>query len=436
MTRSIRARVTLLASVVVLVVLSFTAFALVTSQRAVLTDNVDEVLESHAAAIESGIESGSLSPELPGQGDDESFALVLDAAGDAIASTANPPTVEVPDPGETSANYLETDNPDGLPYRVMARESGDLVIVTGTPLDDVHESVDALARNLAVAVPTATALLAVLVWLIVARVLAPVESIRAEVADITGRNLHRRVPEPGTGDEISGLAHTMNDMLARLEESSERQRRFVADASHELRSPLTRIRAQLEVDLAHPATADLEATHRSVLEESATLEKLVDDLLALASNDGISPLTREPVDLDDLVLEEARRHSSRPIEIDVSEVSGAQVLGDREALARVIRNLIDNVVRHGGQTAGISVREVGPDAVVEVSDDGPGIPEGARERIFDRFARLDEARSAGSWGAGLGLAISRAVLAAHGGTIEVDPGYSEGARFVIRLPLP
>jgi signal transduction histidine kinase len=307
----------------------------------------------------------------------------------------------------------------------------------GASMEDVNEVTTRLAASLAVAFPVVLALLAGLVWVLVGRTLAPVESIRAEVAALGATDLHRRVPEPGRDDEIGRLARTMNAMLDRLEESARRQRQFVADASHELRSPLTRIRTDIEVDLAHPADADLEATHRRVLDETADLERLINDLLALArADDGLEPVARETVDVDELVLRQARRiRELGQVEIDTTGVSGAQVQGDPRQLARAIGNLIDNAARHAARTVTVALAEHRDRAVLTVADDGPGIPADQRERIFERFTRVDDARTPGVGGTGLGLAITRDIVQRHDGTVAVDPHVTSGARFVLELPL-
>ena len=438
-----RGQITLLATLVVLLVLTAMAFALVGSQRSVLTDSVDEVLERQSAAIATQLDAGTLplAGALVGQGDDEAFAEVLDDAGRSIAATQNvpgavaAPTLKPPVGGAAVFDTVRLPA-DGQEFRVLSRREGDQLVRVGTPTDDINESVATLARGMAVAVPSVSLLLAGVVWLLVGRVLRPVERIRAQVAEISGTSLHRRVPEPRSRDEVAGLSRTMNAMLERLESASARQRRFVSDASHELRSPLARIRAELEVDLAHPATADLEVTHRSVLEETETLRRLVDDLLTLARLDGdVAVGRRDPVDLDDVLLGEVMHLSGGGrARVDVTGVSGAQVLGDRMQLARAIRNGLDNSVEHGGSFVEVTLREEGTAAVVTVTDNGPGIPEGFHERIFERFARVDEARAAAQGGAGLGLAIAREIIEAHGGTIAVDADHFPGARFVLTIP--
>ena len=228
----------------------------------------------------------------------------------------------------------------------------------------------------------------------------------------------------------------MNAMLDRVETAARRQQQFVADASHELRSPLTRIRSELEVDLAHPGRADPGATHRSVLEEVTALQRLVEDLLFLARSDaGATVLRAEPVDLDDVVLRAASalRAEGRVV-VDVTGVTAAQVVGDPILLARAVGNLADNAARHAARRVTFAVAGRGEVAAVTVADDGPGIPPDQQERVFERFTCLDEARKGGR-GTGLGLAIARDAVVRHGGTLTVDGGRRPGARFVITLPV-
>jgi signal transduction histidine kinase len=228
----------------------------------------------------------------------------------------------------------------------------------------------------------------------------------------------------------------MNEMLARLQEASERQQRFVGDASHELRSPLTRMRAELEVDLSHPPTADHTATHRSVLEEVGNLERLVEDLLHLARAEptGTPGSFEVVVDLAELVEREARRYEGAGPEIDTRGLTPAAVHGDPAQLARMVRNLADNASRHAASRMRFETDQHDDVVALVVSDDGPGVPEADRDRVFERFARLDEARTSGTGGTGLGLAIVRDIVVRHGGTIRVDRSHDGGARFVVLLP--
>jgi signal transduction histidine kinase len=228
----------------------------------------------------------------------------------------------------------------------------------------------------------------------------------------------------------------MNATLDRLAAATDAQRRFVADASHELRSPLTSIRAAHEVAAVHPEAADLPALHTDVLAEVERLEQLVDDLLLLARSDehGLRPRTEE-VDLDDLVVaESARLRRTTGLRV-ITRAAPVRVCGDRHQLTRVLRNLTDNAARHAAGCVELSVEEDTGEAVVGVLDDGPGIPVAERERVFDRFVRLDASRERRAGGAGLGLAIAREIARAHGGDVGIVEAASGGAHLRLRLPV-
>ena len=315
---------------------------------------------------------------------------------------------------------------------IVVGGTSEVVHVAGS-VEDIDDAVAVLATSLAVAVPVTIVVLAGLVWLLVGRTLRPVERMRAEVASISGADLHRRVPEPVVDDEVGRLARTMNHMLDRLEQSATMQRRFVADASHELRTPVARLRTQLEVAGADDDVAELVA---SLHEDTVELGELVDGLLLLAqAEDPSLSRSRAAIDLDEVVLAEVDRTAPRPgVTIDASGVSGAEVHGDQRALARVVRNLLDNAVRHATHTVVVTLAETG-EVVLTVADDGAGIPADRVEAVFDRFVRLDDARTRDAGGAGLGLAIVRAVVADHGGTVAVDRAHGPGARILVRLPV-
>jgi signal transduction histidine kinase len=316
--------------------------------------------------------------------------------------------------------------------------SGQMTIAIATPLTDVRRSVDTLANSLWVGTPGLIVLVGLVVWVLVGRALRPVEAIRAQVDAITGTTMDRRVPVPNTDDEVARLARTMNGMLERLERASARQRAFVSDASHELRSPVSTIRTELEVASADSEHADWDEVAKRTLGETDRLGRLVDDLLALARLDEADrPRRRAPVDLDDLVLEESTRTHRVPVR--TAGVSAGRVEGDERQLAQVVRNLVDNAQRHAATQVAVALRREDDQLILVVDDDGPGVPEADRERIFDRFTRIDEARGRAAGGAGLGLAVVRRVVEHHGGTVTAvdgDPasGGLGGARFVVKLP--
>ncbi len=441
-----RSKVTLLATALVAMVLVVSAFGLIGAQQQFLTHGIDESLRQRADNLEPAVAQGAFGSSLPSEGDPEdSFLQLIGPDGSVLAASDNAvPLTPVVDP-ETTEQGQVIRTVDGIPlssgdFRVLARDVGTpeqpLILVAAKNLDDVHESVRILAGSLAIAIPIVTALLALLLWWLTGRVLRPVEAIRAEVASIGGNELHRRVPSGTAGDEISRLARTMNAMLDRVEQATERQRRFVADASHELRGPLTRIRSSLEVSLAHPHTQDPEELQRGLLADTSDLQKLVDDLLFLArSESGSLGAPKHVVDLDDLLLEEARQLRERGrVQVDTTAVSAARTVGDAHQLARAIRNLASNAERHARSRVSFELREAHGLSELVVADDGPGIAPEHHETVFKRFTRLDEARSRDSGGSGLGLAIVHDIVVRHGGTIVIDPSSNGGARFVMNLP--
>ena len=281
--------------------------------------------------------------------------------------------------------------------------------------------------------PAAVLFVAVVAWWAAGRALRPVERMRAELARITAADMSRRVPQPRTGDEIARLALTMNATLDRLADAAERQRRFVADAAHELRSPLAGLRNTVEVAAAHGGAVDPKVLGTGI----ERLQRLTDDLLLLARLERTAPATGKPVDLaaiaEELVGE--RRYRVPPDErFIVVAPEPALVTGREEELATMLRNLLDNASRYARDRVILSVAKPEPGLVrVEVRDDGPGIPAAERERVFERFARVGEARDRGHGGAGLGLAIARDIAVRHDGRLHVADS-ADGACFVAELP--
>lgn len=439
--RSVRFRVTVVAATAVVLVLLAGSVVLVVLQRQALTAALDATLVERADALQALVEDGPLRREVAPT-TEEGFVQLVDEAGEVRAGTPNARAAPLPlDPPAGGDEQIRT--VDGLPvdddaFRVLSRQVPPAgVLHVGTTYDVVGESSEALVQALLVTIPLTVAALAGLVWVVVGRVLRPVEDIRATAAAIGEDALDRRVPEPGTGDEVDRLAETVNRMLARLEVSATRQRRFVADASHELRSPLTRMRTALEVELAAPEPAWPD-TGAGVLDDVREMQALVEDLLYLARADEGRLVTRlRPVDLDDLVLGEVARAGGERAGspgIDISGVSAAHVSADPAHLARAVRNLLDNAVRHARSRVSLTLGEHGGEAVLTVADDGPGIAAEDAERVFDRFARLDAARSTDTGGAGLGLSIARDIAGRHRGTLRLLPS-EQGAVFELRLPV-
>ncbi|MFG1811973.1 sensor histidine kinase [Streptomyces sp. NPDC049040] len=324
-------------------------------------------------------------------------------------------------------------------YRFVAIEVTDtarqkVVILAGASLA-ARQSAMATATDVMLAgLPALLLVVGGVTWLVTRRALTPVEDIRREMAAITtSGDLSRRVPQPVSRDEVARLARTTNETLTALEAAVDRQRRFVADASHELRNPIASLRTQLEVASAHPHLLDVPG----VVEDAARLQRLAAGLLLLARLDAGEQAKSAPVDLGAMAREEIAGRAGDRLPVAFEAAAGpVGVLGSRRHLARVLGNLVDNAQRHA--RARITVR-VGHDAargevVLAVLDDGPGVPEADRQRVFERFIRLDEARSSDDGGAGLGLAIARDIAERHGGRLTVGPSPEGGAAFELRLP--
>ncbi|HWS34706.1 MAG TPA: ATP-binding protein [Actinoplanes sp.] len=426
---SVRLRTTALSVLVMAVALLVGSVALLLMARASLRGGIETAAEERASALAAQVETSGL-PAAPDDDDDDVLWQIRDADGSVVRSSSSRAAVL---PGEeTDETPIAGTNEQ---YLIVTEEAGPYLIVVAASLEEVGESTDAVVTPLLIGLPLVLVVVGGVTWLVVTRALAPVERIRREVEEITGERLDRRVPEPAARDEIQRLAVTMNRMLTRLEDSRQRQQRFVADASHELRSPLSSIRQAAEVARAHPGALPEGELAEAVLEESGRMERLVDQLLLLTRTSEGGVRSVQDVDLDDLALAEARRVRRSGLTVDSSGVGAGRVRGELTALAQVVRNLTDNAARHARSTVGVVVR-TRPDGVeLIVEDDGSGVPVGERERVFERFVRLDEARARDEGGSGLGLAIVKETVEAHGGVVTVEVSHLGGARFEIRLPV-
>ena len=447
--RTLRSRTTALVVLVTGLTLAAGGWALVLTLQARITATNDRVDQARLRELVAAAEAGELAPTIRDVGD-EGVAQVVGASGRVLARSANIPDadrigIEAPGPRPSVAIVDAPDDDETERYRLWAvatsTPDGPVAAYVGTSQESVHEASRTLTRALLLGVPLVTALLGLATWLILGHALRRVDAIRSEVDSITESELHRRVPASPVDDEVGRLATTMNRMLARLEASSARQRDFVADASHDLQGPLAAQRAQLEVALAASGTSsgdvDVPALARDLLAGTSDMERLVRDLLFLATEDdgGAPPPVHVPLDLDDLLLEEAARlRPTTAVRIEVAGVSAAPVRGDAGELRRLVRNLLENAVRHASSTVQVSAGVTGDRVRVEVLDDGPGIPEEEAELVFERFHRGDAARSRDDGGSGLGLAIALTVARRHGGDLTLDPA-GEGARFVLLLPV-
>lgn len=439
---SVRFRTTVVATLVVAAALLLGALVFIGIVDRSLTNEVLASVRTRASDLSAMSESGILPARLVNEQADDEFIQVVDNDGEVVAFS---PDLRGAGPVADLANreWTVTDVPyDDERFLAYALEtiSGDdtLMVIVGRTLEPVAEATALVGGLLSVGLPLVLAFVAFTTWIVVGWALAPVDRMRREVDAISARELHRRIEAPIAEDEIARLARTMNGMLDRLETAQARQREFVSDTSHELRSPIASIRQQAEVARAHPDRVELGPLIDSILEDVARLQAMVENLLLLARADERSLQLREqPVDLDDLVFDEIRRRrfamSGPPI--DASGVTAARVLGDDRALRQVVRNLLDNAARHAVSAMAVSLREVAGRAVLNVDDDGPGIPPADRQRVFERFARLDEARGRESGGAGLGLAIVSELVGAHEGNVTITDGPLGGACVQVDLPL-
>lgn len=429
-----------MATVAVAAILAIAGVALIALLRTELIAGVDASARSRADDISALVVAGTLGSLVPAAQNDDSVVQVLDASGAVVASSANIHGENaLAHPSSTRIVATQTSLPIGAgeSFRVLAQPAGNRTVVVARTLAPVDDAVASATRLLAEVLPVVLALVALVTWFGVGRALAPLEQIRRKTATIGTGDLSQRVPLPATRDEVYRLAQTMNSMLERIAASADRQRRFVADASHELRSPLANMQAVLEVadsrrdlDLWQDAATELATEQRRMW-------RLVEDLLLLARLDGHVPVVSGEVDLDDILHDAAdtlRRAGALHVVVD--PLPALRVRGDAAQLARLTRNLVDNAQRHAASTVRLSARRDGDWAVVRVGDDGLGVQAADRERIFDRFTRLDEARARDSGGSGLGLAISREIAQAHGGSLRlVTEGEPQGAVFELRLPL-
>ncbi|MEN3317199.1 MAG: hypothetical protein V7643_600 [Mycobacterium sp.] len=436
---SIRAITTAVATIVVAIALVIGAAGLIAALRRTMVDEVAEAARGQAADVVRRLEAGS-PPVLEVAGADEQLIQVMTPAGAVVASSPNMagrPAVVRLAPGQSAQVVTPLDDDEFVAVAGGAQTPDGLrIVLVARALVDVLDTTTVITRLLIIGLPLMVAVVALTTWFAVGRALAPVEAIRREVDEISAAQLHRRVPQPKAEDEIGRLAATMNRMLGRLESARNSQRRFVSDASHELRSPITSIRQHAEVALAHPDRVTAAELAEVVLAEQQRMQRLVEDLLLLARADEHVPLASEPVDLDDLAFEEGHRlRSTTPKRVDTSGVSAARVQGDADALRRMFRNVGENAARLASSRVDITLAERDGEIVLTVDDDGPGIPQSERARVLQRFVRLDEARSRDEGGSGLGLSIVDEVVRAHGGSVSIELSPLGGARVRITLPV-
>ncbi|WP_134005791.1 HAMP domain-containing sensor histidine kinase [Kribbella sp. VKM Ac-2566] len=447
---SVRSRSTAAAVIVVAVAMMLGAAALLLLlQRALITEvsdaaegRVGDVARQVSAKGTSGLTNDLAETTRAGQ-----LIQVLDPSGRVVAASSTrvdtTPLTDLRPPADALLRSQVGEMPlidDDHSFLIVAQGTAyggrTYTVVVASSVETQRQTVATVAKYLAIGFPALLIVVGVAGWLMVGQALRPVERIRGRVQRIGTRDLTERVPVPQTRDEIARLAVTMNEMLDRLETGQATQRAFVADASHELRSPLATLTAALEVIEADTTGQAWHELRQVMATETDRMRQLVEDLLLLAKADDTGIRMRQvDVDLDDLVAAEIQRLRSSAPELTVTgDVHPVRIVGDPARLSQVLRNLVDNAARAAHTTVHLTAAEQNGSAIITVSDDGDGIPEQDRQRVFERFVRLDTSRSRASGGSGLGLSIAREITHAHNGTIALTSSASGGTTATVTLP--
>lgn len=448
---SVRVRVTLLAAGAFAIVLIVAALTLLHALERVLIDDLRsadrEALERQAVTVATeGVPVGadvvtSAIGEVVNLDLVNGHPIVMVVPSDVADDSAMSDGTEGPTDEWASTDFVET-----LPvasaqqlgivgppeqYAVTSMAYGGFTLATASPLEGVRETIATTRNLLWLLGPALVALVAGIAWFLAGRALRPVHAVTSHVAAIGSNSLHERVPVPSSSDEIAELARTMNDMLGRLEVATTSSRRLVSDASHELRTPVTVMRTELEI-AGRTTDPDWAATSGVLLGELTRLQELVDDLLLLARGDERA-FAKADVSIGDVAHEVAARRRRVPVEVRLDEGDHV-VQGDETALRRAIDHVVSNAARHADARVIVEVGSDHDTVSVHVDDDGAGIPSSDRDKVVRRFVRLDASRGRAGGGAGLGLAVTSDVVAAHGGRVVIGDAPIGGARFALLLP--
>ena len=442
----LRPRIAIVAALAVGVALAIGASVLLALVRSRLDDAATTAATLRARDIASLATAGTLPRHLALPGEESALVQVVDTNGTVIASTENidgePAISARRPPGAAAVAFTMlvpalNDSNDmrviALPATIAGRP---VTVYAGESLGRAEQTIDSITAALLLGLPAVVAVVAGVTWWGVDHTLRPVRAITTTMAEITTNDLHRRVPTALTNDEIGQLATTVNRTLERLDSSVERQKRFVADASHELRGPLAALRADLEISVTHPQRTNWMTVANDILSDVERLQRMTEDLLTLARTDIELAPAFEPVDVANitrrLVIDIHRPGLTTAVhDLDMP----ALLSGAEDQLHKLVRNLLHNAKEHAESRIDVTI-ERQPDLIrLTVADDGPGIPTADRERALEPFVRLDVARTRDTGGTGLGLAIVAGVVAAHSGSIRITDSEPHGATIIVQLPV-
>lgn len=453
--RSLRVRITLFATLAVTAALVVAALGLVlTVERSLFgrlkTAAIDQ-LDVVADAVEAGRDPNVGVTEPP-----DVLVQILDQEGNLVGSVPRGALFTIGCGSDCPSTFETPVDPDGAPLpdivqapvgggtivqrldtaelilaqRTVDSPEGERTIVAISPFSGVSRSLDTVVTALWIGTPFLIAVVASVSWHFTGRTLRPVGAIARRAEEISHSTIGDRLPRTGTDDEVDRLVATLNSMLERLDASARRQREFVSDASHELRSPIAAIRAQLEVALAHPEGSSWVNVATDGLAETERLERLVGDLLALAKAEELGT-QRDLVDLGEIVETEVERCADERVAVELTRM---MVEGDAGQLERAFANLLDNARRFATDRIDVAVRRSKGAVVLSVDDDGPGIAEADQQRVFERFTRLQDGRTRNDGGVGIGLALVARVVEGHHGVVSCSRSSLGGTRFEVRLP--
>jgi signal transduction histidine kinase len=443
---TVRTRTTVAATLVVTLCLLLAGGALLMVLFSTLQTSAQSTADARAAQVADQLRTEpavDLDRSMLATDSQVGVVQVVDPTGGVVIASAGSPSAPLSSmrtaPGSrTFLGRIELDPANDFWVTAVGTQSptGPVTVLVAADREPVETVVSTVAGLLAIGGPIAIALVAFGTHRLVGSALQPVERIRTKVSSVTSGKLTDRIPVPAADDEVTRLAVTMNEMLDRLEAGQASQRRFISDVSHELRSPLATITAALELAHVRPEMLDHSLIEESLVPEAHRMQRLVADLLLLARTDESAALRSEvDVDLDDVMNAEADRVQTITGLRVSTDIRHVRITGDPRALSRLVRNLVDNAIRHAQAGIELECRRVGDHARIVVDDDGPGVPTAERGRVFDRFVRIDSPRSRESGGAGLGLSIVAQIVEAHHGSVEIGESGSGGARFVVELPL-